>query len=87
MHSYPNLIPVLVDVNADVLRERLTKRGREDADEIEARLQRHDEIVDTLPDDVRRIDNNGDVQYGVAQLIKLIEELAPSEVTPSYSTH
>ncbi|WP_261842539.1 phosphonate metabolism protein/1,5-bisphosphokinase (PRPP-forming) PhnN [Aliamphritea ceti] len=87
MHSYPNLIPVLVDVDAAVLRERLTKRGREAEDEIEARLQRHDEIVDTLPDDVRRIDNNGEVQYGVAQLLKLIEELAPAEVAPSYSTH
>lgn len=87
MHAYPNMVPVLVDVDPSVLRERLTKRGRESEEEIEARLQRHQEIVDTLPDNVQRIDNNGDVHNGVAQLIQLIESLAPDEVKPSHSTH
>lgn len=37
---YPELVPVLIEVSPSVLRERLQSRGREQAREIESRLQR-----------------------------------------------
>ena len=36
--AYPGLLPVLVDVPDEILRERLNVRGREDTVEIQARL-------------------------------------------------
>ena len=41
---YPELVPVLIEVSPQVLRQRLQARGRESADEIEARLQRAGEF-------------------------------------------
>ncbi|MGO3999976.1 phosphonate metabolism protein/1,5-bisphosphokinase (PRPP-forming) PhnN [Pseudomonas fluorescens] len=38
---YPTLIPVLLSVRSDVLRQRLMSRGREGIEEIEARLARN----------------------------------------------
>lgn len=37
---YPELVPVLIEVSPAVLRKRLQERGRENAEEIESRLQR-----------------------------------------------
>lgn len=44
---YPELVPVLIEVSPAVLRERLQGRGRETAEDIEARLLRAREF-DTL---------------------------------------
>ncbi len=44
---YPELVPVLIEVSPTVLRERLQGRGRETAEDIEARLLRAREF-DTL---------------------------------------
>lgn len=44
---YPELMPLLIEVSPDVLRNRLQSRGRETASEIESRLMRAKEF-DTL---------------------------------------
>lgn len=87
MHAYPNLIPVLVEVNEDTLHQRLTQRGRESEEEIVKRLNRHRQIVDSLPGNIQLIDNNSNLQDGVDTLLKLIESLAPDSVKPARSTH
>lgn len=87
MASYPNLVPVLVEVDETILQRRLTERGREDKDEIERRLQRHRQIVDSMPDDICRIDNNGELEQGIAALIQLLENFAPAHVKKVRATH
>ena len=87
MASYPNLIPVLVEVDPDSLYERLKQRGRESEDEIRRRLQRHQQIVDSMPDSIQRIDNNSELQDGVDALLKLIEDLSPDQIKPIRATH
>jgi ribose 1,5-bisphosphokinase len=75
-HSYPDLLPVWIEVSPQVLRARLHARGRESASEIEARLQR------PLPESLKRgqpsqlIRNEGPLEDAAAQLIALIEEQA-----------
>lgn len=87
MHSYPNLIPVLVEVDDETLHQRLLKRGREGEIEILQRLERHRQIVDSLPANIMRIDNNTDLKHGVDALLKLIDSLAPAPMKPVHSTH
>ncbi len=87
MHAYPNLIPVLVEVEEDILHQRLTKRGRESEEEIVKRLNRHRQFVDSLPDNILMIDNNAHLREGVDELLKLIETLIPESVMPARSTH
>jgi ribose 1,5-bisphosphokinase len=41
---YPELQPVLIEVSEQTLRDRLTSRSRESAEEIERRLQRNQEL-------------------------------------------
>lgn len=87
MASYPNLIPVLVEVDPDCLYERLKQRGREDEEEIRRRLDRHQQIVATLPDSIVKVDNNADLEHGIQELLKLIETLAPQQLKPLRATH
>ena len=87
MHAYPNLIPVLVEVDEDILHQRLTNRGRESEEEIVKRLNRHRQFVDSLPDNILMIDNNANLHEGVDELLKLIETLIPESVMPARSTH
>lgn len=42
--QYPELVPVLVEVSPSVLRERLQARGRESAEDIDARMRRAGEF-------------------------------------------
>ena len=56
---YPTILPVLIDVAPDVLRERLTMRGRETPGEIDARLSRAVAQADVDHPALTRICNNG----------------------------
>lgn len=87
MHAYPNLIPVLVEVDEAILQQRLIQRGRETEAEIVKRLNRHRQFVDSLPENIMLIDNNTHLQEGVDALLKLIESLAPASVKAVRSTH
>jgi ribose 1,5-bisphosphokinase len=55
---YPGLVPVLIHVSPSILRQRLKKRGRESAREIEARLLRHQHMQSQI-DHCILINNEG----------------------------
>jgi len=42
--KYPNLNPILIEVDPEILRDRLKKRGRESSEEIENRLIRNQNL-------------------------------------------
>jgi ribose 1,5-bisphosphokinase len=74
---YPTLLPILLTVKSEVLRHRLVQRGRENADEIEARLQRNDLFLastssDTIP--VMHLDNSGELAVTVEHFLELLEQ-------------
>lgn len=72
MEMYSELVPVLVDVDPDKLRQRLLSRGRETPDEIECRLARHARIVSQMPACTVRISNDGKLDEGVRALLDVV---------------
>lgn len=73
--AYPELLPVLVDVPEEILRQRLGARGREDAGEIRARLVRSRMAVTETPVLIR-FDNSGPLAERGLALAELILETA-----------
>lgn len=69
--AYPELLPVLVDVSEEILRERLNARGREDTGEIHARLARARMAV-TETTSIVRFDNSGPLAERGQALAELI---------------
>ncbi|MBT9268490.1 phosphonate metabolism protein/1,5-bisphosphokinase (PRPP-forming) PhnN [Pseudomonas sp. MG-9] len=71
---YPTLLPFLLTVKDEVLRERLLGRGRETPEQIDARLARNALFRDRRSSDlpVYLIDNSGALQDAVNQLLALI---------------
>lgn len=73
---YPALIPVLLTVRSDVLRQRLMSRGRESVEEIEARLARNS--LFTANEQASRaqglllLDNSGCLSSTVSHLLDLL---------------
>ncbi len=65
---------IYIDVDSDCLRQRLMARGRESEAEIEQRLIRHAQLAKSLPGDVNRIDNSGDLNVACTQLMTLLTE-------------
>ncbi|SEN41731.1 ribose 1,5-bisphosphokinase [Pseudomonas sp. ok266] len=74
MQRYPALLPVLLTVRDEVLRERLLKRGRETLEQIDARLDRNVLFKDRRSSDepVNVIDNSGELAEAVSELLRLI---------------
>ncbi len=72
---FPNLHPVLIRTDPEILRQRLTARGRETRVEVERRLLLASER-DALVDHTRLtcIDNNGSLQRAGQQVIRLLSE-------------
>jgi ribose 1,5-bisphosphokinase len=71
--DYPGLTVLHITAAASVLRERLTRRGRESAEAIEARLSR---IVDlSVPNGSMRIEicNDSTLEYAGEQLLKQLQ--------------
>ena len=73
LRSYPDLLPVLVTVSEELLRQRLAGRGREDAQELERRLARARLDVGEVPGLVR-FDNSGHLAERGRALANLILE-------------
>ena len=74
--AWPRLALVHITAPKPVLRERLSRRGREDDAEIEARLSRKQTVF--VPDDVAlvTIENSGALETAVARFTDLLERLA-----------
>jgi len=70
---YPGLIPVCLEVLPEVLEARLIARGRENAEEIAARLQRAEEFSNIIPDNAIRISNNDQIEVAAEQLYGLLD--------------
>ncbi|KQQ56176.1 ribose-phosphate pyrophosphokinase [Pseudomonas sp. Leaf127] len=69
---YPDLLAILLTVEHNVLRQRLLARGRESLPDIEARLARNARFASDLLSEspfVRVLDNSGDLQGSVRQLL------------------
>ncbi|MUM78852.1 phosphonate metabolism protein/1,5-bisphosphokinase (PRPP-forming) PhnN [Pseudodesulfovibrio sp. F-1] len=67
---YPDMIPTLIAVETDILRQRLLARGRESTAEIECRLEQAEAYVVSHPE-LRIIDNNGELQQAGNALLAL----------------
>ena len=75
LHRYPALLPVLLTVKDEVLRERLLRRGRESFAEIEARLRRNGLFTaegSIGGTQIHRLDNSGELSTTVANLLDLL---------------
>jgi len=73
-HYGDTLVPVLIRVDPDRLQQRLVMRGRECADQIDARIRRARELEQQLPSDCLVIENNGNVEDAVSNLLAAIAE-------------
>lgn len=78
---YPALLPVLLTVKDDVLRERLLQRGRESLSEIDARLKRNEMFMSDDAVHIHRLDNSGHLATTVAQLLDLLRLSAEPDQT------
>ena len=74
LEGYSTLVPVLLTVRDDVLRERLLRRGRETLEQIDARLARNALFKERRSTDmtVHLIDNSGDLADAVGHLLDLV---------------
>lgn len=71
---FPRLTPVHVTASVDTLRRRLLARGRETAQDVEARVQRA--VAFQPPADAIRIDNDGTLAEAGAHLLRALAQLA-----------
>lgn len=77
VRAYPDLLPVLVTVPEDVLRQRLEARGREDAADMERRLARARMAEPEAPALVR-FDNSGPLhERGRALADLILDNISP----------
>jgi ribose 1,5-bisphosphokinase len=70
--NYPELIPLLIEVSADVLRGRLQSRGRETDSEIEARLMRAEEFKALQHPRLQRFRNDAPLNETGPAFVELI---------------
>jgi len=75
-------IPVLISVDPARLHRRLTLRGRESEQEIDARIRRARELERQLPTDGLVIRNNSSPAEAVSQLLTVIEDVEKYSTKP-----
>ncbi|ARU31836.1 phosphonate metabolism protein/1,5-bisphosphokinase (PRPP-forming) PhnN [Sulfuriferula sp. AH1] len=70
--NYPELMPLLIEVSADVLRGRLQSRGRETGSEIDARLMRAEEFKTLQHPSLLRFRNDAPLDETGPAFVELI---------------
>lgn len=70
--AFPDLVPVLITVQPEILRGRLEGRGRETAEDIDRRLTRAAAFTVDHPRLIR-IDNSGPLEHGAAALLAVLQ--------------
>ncbi|MBE0471015.1 MAG: phosphonate metabolism protein/1,5-bisphosphokinase (PRPP-forming) PhnN [Methyloprofundus sp.] len=71
--NHPGLVPVLIQVNLNLLRERLLKRGRETPAQIEKRIQRAQDFTGLQAPNMQVIENNTELALAGDELVKLLK--------------
>ncbi|GAA0783833.1 ribose 1,5-bisphosphokinase [Marinobacterium sediminicola] len=66
------LVPVLVSVDSEQLRQRLLLRGREDLAQIEQRLERNRRFESALEGQAQVLDNSGDIEQAIESFAELL---------------
>lgn len=66
------LVPVLINVTPEKLRQRLIQRGRESIEEVDARVRRASQFAYAIPMGTAVVDNNGTLEEAFDQLQDLI---------------
>lgn len=66
------LVPLLLQVKPETLRQRLLARGRESASQIAARVERARRLAADSPADAQVIDNNQELEQALGQLLSAI---------------
>lgn len=78
LQRYPTLIPILLTVEHEVLRQRLVARGRETVEQIDQRLARNQQFAVGSDLDagvtLYRLDNSASLSATVARLQHLLEQ-------------
>lgn len=80
---YPDLIPIVLTVDNEVLRRRLLRRARESLPEIEERLQRNEQFAHAgwLDEEgVIRLDNSAELEVTLRRLLGILHERGISAV-------
>lgn len=84
---YPEVLPVLIRIDPAVLRQRLAARGRESAEEIEARIRRAGEYGAIDHPATVAIDNDGALEEAGERFVGLLGALRgvaePERSTPA----
>ena len=68
---YPEMIVILIDASPEIIRERLTGRGRENATEINKRIVRSSEILADLIDCIK-IQNDSEIKKAGNAFLEII---------------
>ena len=78
---YPEMVVIHIAVSREILRERLLRRGRENAAEVERRLQRSDTLPPIEFGNLHTILNDGQLSESVDHFLSVVNAhlAAPSE--------
>ncbi|BDM21605.1 phosphonate metabolism protein/1,5-bisphosphokinase (PRPP-forming) PhnN [Pseudomonas sp. LRP2-20] len=71
---YPDLLAVCLEVQPEVLRERLLARGRETPEQVDQRLSRNARLQLEAAPWVHRLDNSGELAAAVTGLLDLLRQ-------------
>ncbi len=73
IEHYPGLVPVLIQVDSSLLRERLMNRGRETKEQIEKRIQRAEAFAGLTAPNMQIIENSTELSVAGEALVALLK--------------
>lgn len=71
------LVPLLLQVDPELLQQRLSARGRETPEEIAVRIERARRLSAERPADAIVIDNSGELEMALEQLLQAVQRKVP----------